>query len=165
MFKQTGKFLGGGVAKPIRDIAGIAVAPRDRQREMQHEIQMAVMRNFREYMSSEPTSWYGKLIKSANAAIRPTLSFGTIALFSYAFINPSGFSASMTSLAIVPIELWSLLGGVSAMVLGGRIQTKSLDHKAQALRLENLERTTELVLKTRERLLEKANETTGDQNV
>lgn len=154
MLKQLGKFLGGGVAKPIRDISGAFIAPRDERAQMRHSYEMAVLQNFNEYMSSEPTSIFGKFIKACNQIPRPALALGSIGLIAYAFVDPVNFGAAMTSLALVPAELWAVLGGVQTFYLYGRLQTKKLDNESQLRRLENLEKTTELVLRTRERMLE-----------
>ena len=159
MLKQIGKFLTGGVAEPIRQISGQFIAPADRKREMNHELDLAIMKSFDTYLSSEPKSWYERVIKAANMAPRPALALGTIGLFVYAFVDPVNFAIAIAGIANIPIGLWTLLTTISGFYFIGRGQVKSLEGQANKFKLENLEKSTQLILDAKQRLQEmKANE-------
>ena len=71
MLKQLGNFLGGGVAKPIRDIAGTFIAPKDVRQENEYSYKLKVLEQFQAYTTSEKGSWFERFVGGLNALPRP----------------------------------------------------------------------------------------------
>ncbi len=76
----------------------------------------------------KPENWFDSLINGLNRTPRPVIANGTIGLFIYAFIDPEGFSETMTALDLVPPELWWLLSSVVVFYFGARELKYSRDH-------------------------------------
>ena len=152
MIKQLGKFLGGGVAKPIRDIAGTFIAPRDERAMNEQEYKLAVLKQFSDYTKSDKGSPFQRFVGGLNALPRPFLALGTIGLVGYAMIDAESATQSFAALSNLPTELWGMLAIVVSFYMGGRLQIKSLNAKEQAQRLENMERTANLIMDMNDRL-------------
>lgn len=161
MLKKLGQFLGGGVAKPIRDIAGTFVAPKDTRALNDHEYKLAVLSQFQAYTTSEKGSWFERFVGGLNALPRPVMALGTIALIGYAIFNPIQATAAFGALETIPTELWGMFGIVVTFYMGGRLQIKSLNAKEKAQRIENMEKTSNLIMGMIDRL--DAKPTTSDR--
>jgi len=74
--------------------------------------------------------WFNSLIDGLNRLPRPAMALGTIALFVSAMYNPIWFAARMQGLALVPDQLWWLLGAIVTFYFGARYQAKALNTKA-----------------------------------
>ena len=152
MLKQLGNFLGGGVAKPIRDIAGTFIAPKDVRQENEYSYKLKVLEQFQAYTTSEKGSWFERFVGGLNALPRPILAIGTIYLIGYSVVDPGKATAAYLSLQNIPTELWAMLGIVVSFYMGGRLQIKSLNAKEKAQRLENMEKTSNLIMDMIDRL-------------
>ena len=162
MLGKLGKFLGGGVAKPIRDIAGTFVAPKDTRQLNEHEYKLAVLQQFQAYTTSEKGSLFERFVGGLNALPRPILALGTIFLIGFAIYDPGQATAAYTALEVIPTELWGMLGIVVSFYMGGRLQVKHLNAKEKAQRLENMEKTSNLVMDMIDRLDAKQSKPTDD---
>ena len=160
MLKQLGKFLGGGVSQPIRDIAGQFSAPKDVIAKNDYEYKLQVLAQFQAYTTSEKGSFFERFVGGLNALPRPIIALGTIALIGYIIISPAQSGVILTA----KIEIlnsfntfWqSIIAGVFALYFGGRMQTKHYSAKEQSQRLENMEKTSNLIMDMIDRLDEKA---------
>ncbi len=74
-------------------------------------------------------NWFDSLVTGLNRLPRPIIAYGVIGLFVYAFYNPAGFAKTMTSLDLVPPELWWLLGAVVSFYFGARELEYKRKHK------------------------------------
>lgn len=74
--------------------------------------------------------WFNSLIDGLNRLPRPIMAFGTIALFISAMRDPVWFATRMQGLALVPDQLWWLLGAVVAFYFGARYQAKAINANA-----------------------------------
>ena len=158
MLNKLGKFLGGGVAKPIRDIAGQFTAPKDVRQLNEHEYKLAVLKQFEAYTTSEKGSIIERTIGAFNGAVRPILAFGSISLVAIAIIDPVRAQAAYLALQTVPQEVWVNFGIVVSFFMGGRLQVKALSAKEKAQRLDNMEKTSNLVLNMIDRLDKRADD-------
>lgn len=134
-------------ADSIRKVAGIALTPQDVKAKYDHEIRMAMVKQFSEYMTSEPTTIVGRIIKSLNALVRPACAYSVIALLAIAVIDPNRYTAAMIALQGSPQEVFIWAGGIATFYFGSRLQTKGYDHKERLSRLENLDNTQKLLAK------------------
>ncbi|MGB3406915.1 MAG: holin family protein [Jannaschia sp.] len=67
-----------------------------------------------------PRGHFDRCIDGLNRLPRPTLALGTLGLFIYAMVEPSGFAARMEGLGYVPDPLWWLLGAIVSFYFGAR---------------------------------------------
>ena len=152
MLGKLGKFLGGGVAKPIRDIAGTFIAPRDERAMNEQEYKLAVLKQFQAYTTSNKGSWFERFVGGLNALPRPLMVYGVMALIVHlCFTDSPVVIANLQQLDNSPIVAGTL-SAIIAFYFGGRIQVKHLSAKEQAQRLENMERTANLIMDMNERL-------------
>ena len=63
---------------------------------------------------------YDQVIDAMNRLPRPALMILTVALFSYAALDPDGFAARMQALSAVPEPLWWMQGAVVTFYFGAR---------------------------------------------
>ena len=152
MLGKLGKFLGGGVAKPIRDIAGTFVAPRDQRQMNEQEFKLAVLQQFSDYTKSDKGTFFERCVGALNALPRPIMALGAIALIPYAMFDKAHGIGAFAGLSAVPPEVWNIIYIIVPFYFGSRIQTKHLNAKEKAQRLENMERTANLIMDMNDRL-------------
>ncbi|WP_296763687.1 holin family protein [Sediminimonas sp.] len=70
--------------------------------------------------------WFNSLIDGINRIPRPAMALGTIGLFVAAMVDPVWFSSRMRGLALVPDQLWLLLGAIITFYFGARYSAKHL---------------------------------------
>lgn len=63
---------------------------------------------------------FDRFVNGLNRMPRPMLALGTLSLFGYAMVDPSGFAARMVGLGYVPEPLWWLLGAIVSFYFGAR---------------------------------------------
>lgn len=78
-----------------------------------------------EYNAPEKVFLFDRLVDGANRLVRPIFTYGTIALFIWAAMNPARFAITMKSMTIVPEMLWYILLAIVAFWFGGRILEKA----------------------------------------
>lgn len=66
------------------------------------------------------TGWFDGFMNGLNRLPRPLLALGTMGLFVYAMVEPSGFGLRMQHLQQVPEPLWWLLGAIVGFYFGAR---------------------------------------------
>lgn len=78
--------------------------------------------------------WFDRLVDGLNRLPRPALAFGTIGLFVFAMADPESFSVRITALALIPDQLWWLLGAIVSFYFGAReLQKVRADSVAQTM--------------------------------
>jgi len=70
--------------------------------------------------------WFNALIDGLNRIPRPAMALGTIGLFVAAMVDPVWFASRMQGLALVPDQLWLLLGAIITFYFGARYSAKHL---------------------------------------
>lgn len=92
-----------------------------------HAEQMAVLNQYAaEFAGRAPKTWFDSLVDGLNRLPRPIMTFGIIALFCWAVIDPGGFIDVMAALEIVPDALWTFLMLVAGFFFGGRFVKEDL---------------------------------------
>jgi len=75
---------------------------------------------------------WDSFIDGVNRIPRPAMALGTLGLFVYAMADPVGFAVRMGGLAVVPDQLWWLLGAVVTFYFGARESLKFREARAPA---------------------------------
>ncbi len=73
-----------------------------------------------EFTARERRGWFNSLVDGLNRLPRPALAYGTIGLFVYAMRDPVSFGERMQGLALVPDQLWWILGAIVTFYFGAR---------------------------------------------
>ncbi|PHS21727.1 MAG: carboxylesterase [Robiginitomaculum sp.] len=73
-----------------------------------------------EFAAPERKGWFNSLVDGLNRLPRPLIAFGVIGLFGYALRDPIGFAVLMAGLALIPEQLWWLMGAVVSFYFGAR---------------------------------------------
>lgn len=63
---------------------------------------------------------FDRFVNGLNRMPRPMLALGTLSLFVYAMVDPTGFAERMVGLGYVPEPLWWLLGAIVSFYFGAR---------------------------------------------
>lgn len=160
MLNKIGKFLTGGATKGIRDVAGQFMAPRDERQMNEHEYKLAVLKQFESYTTSDKGSWFERFVGGLNALPRPLFALGIIVYLGYGLaIDKTAFA----SLNLITNQAWAFIGVVTTFYFGNRMQVKHLNAKEQAQRIDNMEKTSNLVMDMIDRL-DKRNADNGDRD-
>ena len=101
-------------------VAEVFTPSATRRMELSAEAQMVALQQLGAEFQTQGSGWFDRLINGLNRLPRPFLAFGTIGLFVYAMVDPTGFAPRMAGLAAVPEPLWWLLGAVVAFYFGAR---------------------------------------------
>jgi hypothetical protein len=120
-----GRILGGpgtvtALAGAAREVAGAFTPNATRAMELAHESGAAALAQHGAEFGLAPQGWFDRAVNGLNRLPRPMLALGTLGLFVYAMVDPAGFGARMTGLALVPEPLWWLLGAIVAFYFGAR---------------------------------------------
>ncbi len=110
-----------GVGEAVANVGRVFVGDKGAREAAGHEQTMAVMGQFaQEFRTLQNRTWWDALIDGLNRLPRPAMALGTIGLFVYAMTDPVGFGVRMQGLALVPDELWYLLGAIVGFFFGAR---------------------------------------------
>ncbi|GHC44123.1 holin family protein [Neogemmobacter tilapiae] len=119
------------LGQAARDVAGVIAGDETKARELDIQAQGAALGQ----MGAEfgGTGWFDRALNGLNRLPRPLMVFGTLGLFTYAMVDPVGFSFRMEGLNMVPEALWWILGAIVAFYFGAR-ETHYMRGKNPALR-------------------------------
>jgi len=91
-----------------------------------HNEQSSIQAGYQaEFNAKEKKHFFNMLIDGANRLVRPLFTYGIIALFIWASIDPISFVESLQALAIIPELMWYIMLTIVAFWFGGRILEKS----------------------------------------
>lgn len=92
-----------------------------------HDEQKAVLDEAKAEAAAQGTmlhrTWFDSLVDGINRLVRPTFTFGIIALVVYCIQDPIDFSAAMTAMTLVPTWLAAIIATVVGFWFGGRLLT------------------------------------------
>lgn len=120
-----GKILGASgtvtaLGETVKDVSEVFTANATRRMELSAEAQQAALAEHGAEFASAGEGRFDRAINGLNRLPRPMLAFGTLALFTYAMVDPPGFGLRMTGLNQVPEPLWWLLGAIVSFYFGAR---------------------------------------------
>lgn len=91
-----------------------------------HNEQMSIQDGYQaEFNAPEKMGWFNQLVDGANRLVRPLFTYGIIALFTWASLDPVSFVESIQALAVVPELMWYIMLTIVAFWFGGRILEKA----------------------------------------
>lgn len=105
----------GGVGKITKTFVG---SQQQRDQQNHDEFQTVQASYQAEYTNSG--GWFNGLVDGINRLVRPLFTFGTIALFGWAIVEPAAFITAMGALKTIPIELWTIQGTIIAFWFGSK---------------------------------------------
>lgn len=118
------RVLGGGGAAALggaaREVAEVFTPNATRRMELGAEATAGALDQFGAEFAAAGTGWFDRLVNGLNRLPRPAMAFGTIALFTFAMVDPDRFATRMRGLDAVPEPLWWLLAAVVGFYFGAR---------------------------------------------
>lgn len=120
-----GRVVGGSAAATSLANAAVSVAEvftpnATKQMEANQAAYIAALdEHGAEFQYVRPGS-FDRIVNGLNRLPRPLLALGTLSLFIYAMVDPTGFAQRMVGLDYVPEPLWWLLGGIVSFYFGAR---------------------------------------------
>lgn len=103
----------------------------------------AALAQFAAEFGIERKGWFDRFIDGLNRLPRPLMALGTIGLITAAMFEPVWFAERMPGLALVPEQLWWLMGAVVAFYFGARSQAK--EHDLQSSMASSMARVSSVV--------------------
>lgn len=89
--------------------------------------------------SGRRTDFFTVFVEGINRLVRPTFSYGTIAFFVWAVVDPINFTVSMQALALVPDFMYGIFLTIVGFWFGGRILEKYADARLKGPSAEQLQ--------------------------
>jgi hypothetical protein len=106
------------LGQAARDVAAAIGGDDPRLRELDLQSEQAARGQFGAEFGG--TGGFDRVMNGVNRLPRPLMVFGTLGLFTYAMVDPVGFSFRMEGLNMVPEALWWILGAIVAFYFGAR---------------------------------------------
>ncbi|GGE85687.1 3TM-type holin [Niveispirillum cyanobacteriorum] len=73
-----------------------------------------------EFSDRQNRTWWDSFIDGLNRLPRPAMALGVIAIFVWASADPVGFAAAAQAWALIPDEMWIVLGAIVTFFFGDR---------------------------------------------
>ncbi len=108
------------LGQAVSGVAGAFHPNATRRMELGHDAYLAVHASHAAEFAHIRSGRFDAFVNGLNRLPRPMLAVGTLGLFTYAMVDPPGFSERMQALHAVPEPLWWLLGAVVAFYFGAR---------------------------------------------
>lgn len=112
--------IGGGaqaVAGAITPFTGDKV----QEEQSRHGEALARLQQFgAEFADRQGRTWWDSFIDGLNRLPRPAMALGVIGIFVWASADPAGFAAAAQAWALIPDEMWIVLGAVITFFFGDR---------------------------------------------
>lgn len=102
------------------NVAEIFTQNQTRRMELDEEAYARAMVEHGAEFATPQRTWFDSFVNGLNRLPRPFLTLGTMGLFGYAMVEPTGFSARMEGLALLPEPLWWLMGAIVSFYFGAR---------------------------------------------
>ena len=139
-------FLSGGIlgqaTDAVKGIAGVFTSNKEADAQRLYDLQNSETNLISSAQSQYAAEFlnpaegiFGRFVNALNRLPRPTLALGTIGLFGYAVYDPVDFTTIMVGLQAVPLELWGLMGSITAFYFGSRHFEKK---RSETLSVEKL---------------------------
>ncbi|MGP3697068.1 holin family protein [Rhodobacter sp. NSM] len=125
-----------GLGAVVKDVAEVFRPNATRELELSAEVQGEALQQYSEEFANSGNGWFDRFVNGVNRLPRPMLAFGTLALFTFAMVDPESFGRRMSGLALVPDPLWWLLAAIVGFYFGSReahyFRTRSPGHGVAA---------------------------------
>ena len=91
-----------------------------------HKEQMELQKGYQaEFLAPEKHGWFNQLVDGANRLVRPLFTYGIVALFVWACVDPVQFTMTVQALGVVPELLWYIMMTIIGFWFGGRLLEKA----------------------------------------
>lgn len=138
MMERIANFLGGNVLRGVNSVVKTVFGSKEARDAADAGHTTEFLRAVaNEALPRQNRTWWDGLVDGINRLVRPTYTFGIIAIFYLAFHDPALFAVGMQAIQLIPDELWYLQGIVIGFWFTGKAVTmirrpKPLDPKAVA---------------------------------
>ena len=113
----------GAVTKLFTAIFG----DKGEENKQAHSEMMSVLQaHAAEFRAMDGRTWWDSLVDGLNRLPRPIMTFGTIALFAWAAMDPEEFAVAMVGFGAIPEAMWWILGAIVSFWFGGKIIQKDI---------------------------------------
>lgn len=120
----------GGAGKAISNVAGVFLPNAEARSRRDHERAIATSAQYAaEFRYVENRNAFDSLVDGINRLVRPTIVYGVIALFVFAYVDPIEFQIMMESIGAIPEPLWYIMGAIVGFYFGSRELHKHRDTK------------------------------------
>ncbi len=109
-----------GLSGGVRNVAEVFTENKTKRAAQQHAEHMASLHQLGAEFQRDRGGWFDQLVDGINRLPRPALAMGTLGLFAFAMADPVSFGVRMQGLALVPDQLWWLLGAIVSFYFGAR---------------------------------------------
>ena len=91
-----------------------------------HKEQMELQKGYQaEFLAPEKHGWFNQLVDGANRLVRPLFTYGIVALFVWACVDPVQFTMTVQALGVIPELLWYIMMTIIGFWFGGRLLEKA----------------------------------------
>lgn len=115
LFSSTGISAIGGIVKSIW-------GNKEAREVAAHHQEMKVQESYAaEFLAPEKKHWFNMLIDGINRLVRPIMTYGIIAMFIWAAVDPAAFYLFIKNIQIVPELMWWVFLAIITFWFGGRL--------------------------------------------
>jgi hypothetical protein len=120
------QLLSGGLLGKVNDISKTFFGDKAAEQANFHNEQSDIQQGYQtEFLAPEKKNWFNAFVDGANRLVRPFFTYGIIALFTWASIDPISFVQTIQALAVIPELMWYIFLTIVAFWFGGRILEKA----------------------------------------
>ncbi len=112
--------LSRGIGSAVSGVSEVFVPNATKRMLSEAAVLHGAMGQFGAEFSQSPVGWFDRFVNGINRLPRPSLAMGTLGLFVYAMVSPAHFATRMQGLALVPDQMWWLLGAIVSFYFGAR---------------------------------------------
>lgn len=111
----------GGGAQAVAAAVTPFTGDRVQEEQGRHGEMLARFQQFgAEFADRQHRTWWDSFIDGLNRLPRPAMALGVMGIFVWASADPVGFAAAAQAWALIPDEMWVVLGAVIAFFFGDR---------------------------------------------
>ena len=126
---MLGNLLSGGLGSILGSANSLArtfVGDKAAKEAGFHREQMQIQRGYQaEFLAPEKKGIFNQIVDAANRMVRPLFTYGIVAMFIWAAIDPVNFSLTVQALQIIPELLWYIMMTIIGFWFGGRLLEKA----------------------------------------
>ncbi len=120
----------GGLAQPVTQLATTFFGDKSKRDEYDSNENVAGLGEFAaENNVQNNRTWWDSLVDGLNRLMRPSSFFTFLGLMWLAMYNPQKFAIVSSSLALVPAQIWTILGLMIAFLFPSRLLEKGMLNK------------------------------------
>jgi hypothetical protein len=126
---MLGNLLSGGLGNILGGVNSIAktfVGDKAAKEAGYHAEQMEIQKGYQaEFLAPEKVGIFNQIVDAANRLVRPLFTYGIVAMFIWAAVDPINFTMTVQALQIIPELLWYIMMTIIGFWFGGRLLEKA----------------------------------------